>query len=68
VTKPYPLEVLSDPEKTFEDTVQASQADIVESDEGVVERSLVLSIASLKKPGLAYMQANTRAKELWKEL
>lgn len=68
VTKPYALEVLADPDKTFEDAVRASQADIVEDDEGVVERSIAVAVNSLKKPGLLYMQSNARAKELWKEL
>ena len=68
VSKPHPLEVLSDPDKTFEDAIRAAQADIVEDDEGVVERSLAAAITSLKKPGLAYTEVNERAKELWMEL
>ncbi|CAN7218875.1 hypothetical protein LJR164_000788 [Phenylobacterium sp. LjRoot164] len=68
VSKGYALEVLADPDKTFEQAVQAAQADIVETDEGVVERSLAGAISALRKPGLAYMEANERAKELWKEL
>lgn len=68
VSKPHPLEVLADPDKTFEDAVKASQADIVEDDEGVVERSLAAAISALRKPGLAYMESNERAKELWVEL
>jgi hypothetical protein len=68
VSKDYPLEVLADPEKTFEDAVKAAQVDVVEDDEGLVERSLAMAIAALKKPGLAYMDANERRKELWIEL
>lgn len=68
VTKPYALEVLADPDKSFDDAVRASQADIVEDDEGVVERSLAIAVNSLKKPGLLYMQSNNRAKELWADL
>lgn len=68
VTKPYALEVLADPDKTFDDAVQAAQADIVEDDDGVVERSLAIAIAALKKPGLAYLETNERGKELWTEL
>lgn len=68
VSKSYPLEVLADPDKTFDDAVQAAQADVVETDEGVVERSIAQAIAALKKPGLSYMDANDRAKELWQEL
>jgi hypothetical protein len=60
--------VLADPDKTFEDAVHAAQADVVEDDEGVVERSIAIAVAALKKPGLAYMDANDRAKELWSEL
>jgi len=68
VAKHFSLEVLADPEKTFDDAVKAAQADVIEDDEGVVERSLATAIAALKKPGLAYMEANDRAKELWAEL
>lgn len=68
VSKLYPLEVLADPDKTFEDAVHAAQADIVENDEGLVERSIATAVAALKKPGLNYMDANDRAKELWAEL
>jgi hypothetical protein len=68
VSKQYPLEVLADPDKSFDDAVRAAQADVVEDDEGVVERSLAIAIAALKKPGLAYMEANERAKELWGDL
>ena len=56
VSKPHPLEVLADPDKTFEDAVKAAQEDVVEDDEGVVERSLATAIGALKKPGLAYME------------
>lgn len=68
VSKPYAVEVLADPEKSFEDAVAAALADVVENDEGVVERSLAGAIASLNKPGLAYGDANERAKEMWAEL
>ena len=68
VSKPYALEVLADPDKTFDDAVQAGHADVVEDDEGLVERSIASALASLKKPGLAYMDANARARELWAEL
>ena len=68
VSKEYALEVLADPEKTFDDAVQASHADIVETDEGVVERSIASAITSLKKPGLAYMEAGDNAKVLWADL
>ena len=67
VSKTYALEILADPDKTFDDAVRASQADVVEDDEGLVERSLASAITALKKPGLAYMDANERSKELWKE-
>jgi len=62
------LDVLADPDKTFEDAVRAVQADVVDDEEGLVERSIATAISALKKPGLAYMGANERAKELWKEL
>jgi hypothetical protein len=68
VSKQYPLEVLADPDKTFDDAVYAAHADVLEDDEGVVERSIAGAVTALKKPGLAYMDANERAKELWAEL
>jgi hypothetical protein len=68
VGKTYPLQLLADPDKTFEDAVRAAQADVVEDDEGVVERSIATALAALKKPGLSYMEPNDRAKELWAEL
>lgn len=68
VLKSHPLEVLADPDKTFDDAVRASQLDVIEDDEGVVERSLAAAVVALKKPGLAYMESNERAKELWVEL
>lgn len=68
VSKPYALEVLADPEKTFEDAVLASRADEVQTDEGVVERSLASALSALQKPGLAYIGANDKAKELWASL
>lgn len=68
VSKPHALEVLADPEKSFEDSVVAAQADLVEDDAGLAERSIAAAINALKKPGLAYMETNDRAKELWAEL
>ena len=68
VDKPHALEVLADPDKTFEDAVRAAQAEVVEDDKGVVERSLALAINSLKRPGLAYMEATEKEKALWVDL
>lgn len=68
VTKKYSLDVLADPTRSFEDAVLAAQADLVEDDEGVVERSLASALAALKKPGLSYIGSSDRAKELWAEL
>jgi hypothetical protein len=65
VDKPYAVEVLADPEKSFDDAVRAAQADVVEDEEGLVERCLATAIATLKKPGLAYMDAGEQAKQLW---
>jgi hypothetical protein len=65
VEKPHALEILADPERSFEDAVKAADEDIVENDAGVVERSIAIATTAIKKPGLAYMDANARAKELW---
>lgn len=68
VTKAYALEVLADPQRTFEDAIKAAHEDVIEDDEGVVERSLANAIAALKKPGLAYGDANEHASALWQDL
>jgi hypothetical protein len=68
VTKPYALEVLSDPEKTFDEAVAAANAEIVDDETGIVERSIAAAISSLKKPGLAYKDASATALGLWTEL
>jgi hypothetical protein len=68
VSKPFALEVLADPEKPFDEAVRAAAADVVEEDKGVVERSLATALTALRKPGLAYMDADDRAKELWESL
>lgn len=68
VTKPHPLKILADPSKTFEDAVLAAQEEDVDDEEGIVEHNLAVAINALKKPGLAYSDANDRARELWMEL
>lgn len=68
VDKEYPLEVLSDPHKSFDEAVKAGQDEQVHHEDGVVERSLAAAINALNRPGLDYMDANDRAKELWTEL
>lgn len=68
VGKPFAVEVLADPEKPFEEAVRAAAADVVEDDKGVVERSLATALSALRKPGLAYMDADARAKDLWDSL
>ena len=68
VDKPHALEVLADPDKSFDDAVKAAQAEEIEDDAGVVERSLVLAINALKRPGLAYVGTTEAAKKLWDEL
>lgn len=68
VGKPHALAVLADPDKTFDDAAKAAQADVVEDDTDIVERSLAIAINALKRPGLAYMEANERSKALWGEL
>jgi len=68
VSKPFAVDVLADPEKSFDEAVHAAAADVVEEDKGVVERSLASALTALRKPGLAYMEADERAKELWGSL
>lgn len=68
VGKQKAIEVLSDPESSFDEAYKTALSEIVESDAGLVESSLSHAINSLKKPGLAYSDAGESEIKLWSEL
>ena len=68
VGKTKAVEVLADPEATFDDACKAALSEVVESEEGIVHTSLSQAINALKKPGLAYSDADDDEKRLWGDL
>ncbi len=68
VGKAKAVDVLADPEATFEDAHKAALSEIVESEEGIVQSSLAQAITALKKPGLAYSDAEEKELKLWADL
>ena len=68
VTKRKAIEVLANPEATFEDAYKTALSEVTENEEGLVEASLSQAINSLKKPGLAYSNADDNDKVLWSDL
>lgn len=68
VGKAKALEVLADPEKPFDEAYKTALSETVESDEGLVEASISQAIIHLRRPGLAYSDANDEERELWSEL
>ena len=68
IVKKKALEILSDPEASFEDAYKTALSEVSESETGVVQDSLSLAIYVLKKPGLAYSDADEGERELWSDL
>ena len=68
VGKKKALKILSDPEASFDDAYRSALSEINESEVGVVQESLSLAIYVLKKPGLAYSDADDSERKLWSEL
>ena len=68
VRKKKAIEVLSDPESTFDEAYKTALSETIESDVGLVQASLSQAINALKKPGLAYSDADESEKELWLDL
>ena len=62
------IEVLADPEATFEDAYRTALSEVIESEVGVVQASLSQAINALKKPGLAYSDADESERQLWLNL
>lgn len=69
VDKPVPLKILADPEKSFDDAVQAAEAETPQDETGVLEHSLGVALNALRNPPIdAWLAANVRAHQLWDEL
>lgn len=63
------LNVLTDPEKSFDDAFRAAEDDVGQDQAGVTEYSLKQALKALRKPGVdAWNEPNARTKELWEEL
>ena len=68
VGKKKAVEVLSDPEATFDDAYKTALSEVVENEEGVVRSSLTQAINALRRPGLAYWDADEAEQKIWGEL
>jgi hypothetical protein len=69
VDKPVPLKVLADPEKTFEEAVQAADAEIPQDETGVLAHALGVALQALRQPSIdAWLAPNDRAKQIWADL
>jgi hypothetical protein len=69
VDKPVPLKVLADPEKTFDEAVQAADAEIPQDETGVLEHALGVALQALRQPSIdAWLAPNDRAKQIWADL
>jgi hypothetical protein len=69
VDKEYPLSVLADHEKTFDDALKAANTETPTDEKGILENSLGSALQALRRPGIdAWDQPSDRAKELWAEI
>ena len=69
VDKPGPMEVLADPERTFDDAVKAAKDETAIIETGLLEHSLSAALNALRRPGVDAWSAPTpRADELWAEI
>lgn len=63
------LNVLSDPEKSFNDAVKIAEDEIETDNSGVTEYALKQALRALRKPGIdAWGEPTDRTLELWKDL
>ena len=68
VDKPFPLKMLADPEKTFEDAVKVAEAEASEDETGALEHAIGMAFQSLKQPSIeAWLEPDERATERWRE-
>jgi len=69
VDKAGPLKILLDPEKPFEDAVEAAKSEAIEDETGVLERSIAQALNALKEPSIdAWLNPTEHAKEIWDDL
>jgi hypothetical protein len=69
VDKPFPLKVLADPEKSFEDAVRAAEAETPQDEAGILEHALGIALQALRQPSIdAWFNPDERAKQIWADL
>jgi hypothetical protein len=69
VDKEYPLSVLADPEKSFDDALKAANSETPVDEKGILENSLGSALQALRRPGIdAWDNPSERAQELWAEI
>jgi hypothetical protein len=69
VDKAGPLEILADPNKSFQDAVRAATDETVAEEAGVLEHSLSVALNAMRRPGIdAWSSPTERAKEIWSEI
>ncbi|MDR3412264.1 MAG: ParB N-terminal domain-containing protein [Formivibrio sp.] len=69
VDKEYPLSILADPEKTFDDAMTAANTETPGDEKGILENALGSALQALRRPGIdAWDQPTERAKALWAEI
>ncbi len=63
------LNVLSDPEKSFNDALKVAEDEMESDNSGVTEYALKQALKALRKPGIdAWSDPTARTSELWQEL
>jgi hypothetical protein len=69
VDKPFPLKVLADPEKSFDEAVEAAEAETPQDERGALEHALGVALQALRGPSIdAWLSPNDRAKQIWSEV
>ncbi len=69
VDKPQALQILQDPERSFEDAVVAARDATVQYDDGQLERAIAAAIRSLREPGVdSWSSPTDRSRELFAQL
>jgi hypothetical protein len=69
VDKPFPLKVLSDQEKSFEEAVKAAEAETPQDEAGVLEHALGVALQALRQPSIdAWLSPDDRTRQIWSDL
>ena len=69
VNKELPLAFLLDPDRAFEDAVEAARSENVDITPGILEHSILQAIRALREPGIdSWLGPSERAIELWDQL